>query len=239
MWSRAGTGSIGAAVSAVGMSVGATLAAHGPLFSVTEWLSAIARGLPQSVDAAFGLPRWAIIGTFVALIVVVLAARAPAAGRPGVWSWAVTGVALGTVGTLAWITGSRAGWDWGLSITGPSRSLLEITVLGTPARASWGTAMIVGVPLGAWISARMRGAIAWRRPTWPDATRRFMGGAFMGIGGTLAAGCNIGNALTGLSVLALNSVLATVAIVGGAAGALTVMGMRRPSGKFNTARQKL
>ncbi len=37
-----------------------------------------------------------------------------------------------------------------------------------------------------------------------------------GMGGTLAAGCNVGNALTGLSVLAVNSIIATAAMfVGG------------------------
>jgi hypothetical protein len=35
------------------------------------------------------------------------------------------------------------------------------------------------------------------------------------VGGTLAGGCNIGNALTRLSVLAVNSVLATLAMAGG------------------------
>ncbi len=48
----------------------------------------------------------------------------------------------------------------------------------------------------------------------------------MGVGGTVAAGCNIGNALTGLSELAVNSLIATVAIVGGAAVAIAWPGIR-------------
>jgi hypothetical protein len=44
----------------------------------------------------------------------------------------------------------------------------------------------------------------------------------MGIGGTLATGCNIGNALTGLSVLAVNSVIATAGIFVGVALAIGV-----------------
>ncbi len=46
-------------------------------------------------------------------------------------------------------------------------------------------------------------------PGGRELGRRFTGGVLMGVGGTLAAGCNIGNALTGVSVLALNSVIAT------------------------------
>ena len=44
----------------------------------------------------------------------------------------------------------------------------------------------------------------------------------MGVGGTLAAGCNIGNALTGLSILSVNSLLATAAIAFGLALAVRI-----------------
>ena len=44
----------------------------------------------------------------------------------------------------------------------------------------------------------------------------------MGFGGTLAGGCNIGNALTGLSILSINSFLATASIVLGLALAVNV-----------------
>jgi hypothetical protein len=126
---------------------------------------------------------------------------------------------------LAWLSGSLAGWDWGLSITGPSRSLVESTVLHMPGAAGWGTGLIVGIPIGAWLSARARGPLTWRLPARAELGRRFTGGVLMGIGGTLAAGCNIGNALTGLSVLALNSVIATAAIVAGAALAVAWPGI--------------
>lgn len=205
---------------------------------MNDRLSAIATGLPPSVDAAIGASRWAAIGIPLALIVVVLASSPPLGKRPGPWSSPVTGVALGAVGVLAWVTSSLTEWAWGLSITGPSRSLLESTVLGMPSAAGWGTAMVVGIPLGAWLSARARGAISWRRPSGPEALRRVAGGVLMGFGGTLAAGCNIGNALTGLSVLALNSVFATAAIVGGAAAMLLATGMGGPAPGFHVAREK-
>jgi hypothetical protein len=46
----------------------------------------------------------------------------------------------------------------------------------------------------------------------------------MGIGGTVAGGCNIGNALTGLSALSTHSLVATAGIV---LGALAALGWRR------------
>ena len=143
------------------------------------------------------------------------------------WPWPVTGLALGGVGLLAWVAGSVAGWGWGLSITGPSRSLVESTILGIPGAAGWGTALVVGIPLGTWLSARARGPVTWRAPGRADLGQRFAGGVLMGVGGTLAAGCNIGNALTGLSALAMNSLIATAAIVSGAAVAIAWPGIRR------------
>jgi hypothetical protein len=172
----------------------------------------------------------------IALIALALVGRERTRGRAA-WPWPATGLALGAVGTVAWLTGSIAGWGWGLSISGPSRSLIESTVLGLPT-AGWGTAMVIGIPVGAWLSARARGPVAWRRPSWPELGRRLAGGALMGLGGTLAAGCNIGNALTGLSVLALNSMIASAAIVGGAVIAIAALGIGRAVPGFDMARDK-
>ena len=76
--------------------------------------------------------------------------------------------------------------------------------------------MIAGVPLGSWLSARIAGPVAWRAPAAVEVPRRLCGGLLMGAGGTLAGGCNIGHALTGLSIFAVQSVLATAAMGAGA-----------------------
>jgi hypothetical protein len=214
VWSRVGTGSVGALVAAVGLSTGALLAVRPPVVAVVDRLSALGIGMPPSLAAWLGVPAWAIVGVAVTVIAVAtVSARRDAASAA--WPWWITGVALGAVGVLAWLTGAPAGWHWGLSITGPSRSLADVVALGHPHAADWGTAMLVSVPLGARASARLAGRVAWRRPPWRELPRRFAGGLLMGMGGTLAAGCNIGNALTGLSILAANSLVATVAIAAG------------------------
>ncbi|MBI3014591.1 MAG: YeeE/YedE family protein, partial [Candidatus Tectomicrobia bacterium] len=78
---------------------------------------------------------------------------------------------------------------------------------------TWGTFMILGIPLGSWLSAWSRGTLEWWVPEGWELARRFCGGLFMGIGGTVAGGCNIGNSLTGVSIFSLNSLVATASIL--------------------------
>jgi len=191
-----------------------------PLYAVDRWLTSAGRALelPRAAPELLGISTWIGVAAGLALIAAVLVAlgrRHDAAATH--WPWPVTGLALGAVGVLAWLTGALSGWGWGLSVTGPARSLVEVLLLGQLQSANWGTAMLVGIPIGTWASARARGPVSWRMPPSAESLRRFGGGLLMGMGGTLAAGCNVGNALTGLSVLAVNSVIATAAIsVGGA-----------------------
>jgi uncharacterized membrane protein YedE/YeeE len=56
-------------------------------------------------------------------------------------------------------------------------------------------------------------------PAAEDTANHLVGGALMGVGGVTAVGCTIGQGMTGLSTLALGSVIASLAIVaGGVAG---------------------
>lgn len=99
--------------------------------------------------------------------------------------------------------------------------------------------LLVGIPLGLVIHRGgfcmhsafrqiLRGErSSWQVPEAPEFLRRFLGGLLMGFGGTLAGGCNIGNALTGLSILSLNSLVATASILLGLALAVRVQGLHR------------
>ena len=50
-----------------------------------------------------------------------------------------------------------------------------------------------------------------------DLVRHMAGGILMGFGGVTALGCSIGQGITGLSTLALGSIITTAAIIVGAA----------------------
>ena len=170
-------------------------------------------------------PTWIIFGSAV-LIAIALWRLPRPSPAPGIWPWYRTGLTIGVLGTLAWLAGAPSGWYWGLSMTGPSRTLMGALVDQAGHPITWGAFMLLGVPFGSWLSARSKGAARWQLPEAPELPRRFAGGLLMGIGGTVAGGCNIGNALTGLSILSLNSLVATGSIVAGLALAVRAQELR-------------
>ncbi len=81
----------------------------------------------------------------------------------------------------------------------------------------FGVAIVLGTVLGAGVLAVLRRQLRWQSFTDARQMLRYMtGGVLMGVGGVLATGCSIGQALTGFSTLAIQSFLAVVAIVAGA-----------------------
>jgi len=56
--------------------------------------------------------------------------------------------------------------------------------------------------------------------SWDDFVRHVIGALLMGIGGVLAMGCTIGQGITGVSTLALGSILTLVAIIAGSAATM-------------------
>ena len=82
----------------------------------------------------------------------------------------------------------------------------------------WLVLEVIGITLGAFISALLAGRVRWgevaRGPRAGRATRlgyAVLGGAIMGIGAKLARGCTSGQALTGGALLSVGSWLFVVA----------------------------
>ncbi|MBI3014954.1 MAG: YeeE/YedE family protein [Candidatus Tectomicrobia bacterium] len=67
---------------------------------------------------------------------------------------------------------------------------------------------------GGWCRPRAE-QLPWLVPEASELPRRLPGGLLMGFGGTVAGGCDIGNALTDLSILSLNSLVAAAGILFG------------------------
>jgi uncharacterized membrane protein YedE/YeeE len=85
---------------------------------------------------------------------------------------------------------------------------------------SFAVATVIGTVVGAAIAALRSGSFRWQGfASTQDLALHLLGATLMGIGGVVAMGCTIGHGLSGLSMLALSSVIAIVSIgLGGLLG---------------------
>jgi uncharacterized membrane protein YedE/YeeE len=88
----------------------------------------------------------------------------------------------------------------------------------TGSTINFGVAAVFGVILGSFLYVILTGK--FRLETFSnrsDMLRHIFGGITMGFGGVIALGCTIGQGVTGMSTLAMGSLLALVSIVFGSA----------------------
>lgn len=82
---------------------------------------------------------------------------------------------------------------------------------------TFGIATVSGVVIGAFVHAVSSKSFRWEGfQNRQELALHLIGAALMGVGGVVAFGCTIGQGISGLSMLALGSLLATLSIIGGA-----------------------
>jgi uncharacterized protein len=124
--------------------------------------------------------------------------------------WALTGLAFDDLSdkpvapiSLTYVRPSGDTLEW----------LARYTALGLPG---FGVTSVFGAVAGAFLMSLAMGRFSIQ--TFADSTdtlRNMGGAALMGIGGVMALGCTVGQGITGLSTLALGSLLSVVGIVAG------------------------
>ncbi len=121
--------------------------------------------------------------------------------------------------------GTNSGRAESLTFVAPFAFTLELLMLWSDSSRilTFGIASSLGVIAGAAIHTVLSGSfrIEGFRDA-PDLARHMVGGVLMGFGGVTALGCTIGQGISGLSTLALGSMIATVAIIAGSAITLKV-----------------
>jgi uncharacterized membrane protein YedE/YeeE len=138
-----------------------------------------------------------------------------------------------------WITGGSIGREWReyaeMATVIPSRVQVQSYTFVSPmgdtlrylldplnlALVNFGVMALSGVILGSALYAIVTGQfrVEWFA-SWRDFANHVVGGALMGTGGVLSLGCTIGQAITGVSTLAIGSILTFFAIVIGSAGTM-------------------
>jgi len=194
--------------------------------------------VPVTIFNIFGLNRWIVIAVLGAAAVIFISKgkfKKPATQKGFTW-WS-TGIMIGLVSAIAFFSSEVYGGmaqARGLSFTGPlnelvtwftssntSESFKKLVVdsdgdLGSLASAgtlTWSVYMIAGVVLGSLFSAIQSKEFGWRAPKAQTLATQFGAGLVMGFSGSLAGGCNVGHGLTGLSTLALGSLVGIIFII--------------------------
>jgi uncharacterized membrane protein YedE/YeeE len=132
-----------------------------------------------------------------------------------------------TLETVYFATNSRTLES--LSFVGPMAYLLELLMLWTDKslHASFGIVTVLGVVAGSAAHALSTGRVRWEGfASLTDMRNQLAGAVLMGFGGVTAMGCTIGQGLTGVSTLAIGSLLAVAGIVGGCVVTLRLIAWR-------------
>lgn len=233
---RIGEGLVAALFASLGFVIGIVTTTKGVLKPVYQLL----RGYKVEIGGTGNPALWDLFGgeglkwIVIAVVAVILAivvlkgkpfGKGPAKG----YSWSLTGLLMGLVMILAWWASAYFGGQArGLSFTGPTGEFFLAVTSGNSQAASdpmfdfwgifsttWSSLYIIGVPLGAYLSAKGLGEFKLKAPGANELMTVFGGGLLMGFSAAVGGGCTVGHALTGVSALSVSSILATIFMIFG------------------------
>ncbi len=190
------------------------------------------QGIGTLLAVATGLENVALINKIVAVLLgggLVVFAFASKTFRTS-FDNILAGLTIGLLIPAGWYITGVVGFDdfepvrfESLTFIGPSGESLMYLMTYTGSVINFGIAGVFGVILGAFLYAFLTGR--FRTETFhdhDDMVRHITGAVLMGFGGVLSLGCTIGQGITGMSTLALGSLMALVSIIFGCALTLKI-----------------
>ncbi|PWB42116.1 MAG: YeeE/YedE family protein [Rhodocyclales bacterium] len=194
----------------------------------------------QAVSEFFGAGMTPQVATGVVLGLVLAGIAFASKEFRGSFDNILAGVIIGLAVVIGWyLTAGPSGTTWKewaeMADTVPSRvevqSFTFISPMGDSVRylmspadfanINFGITALLGVIVGSFLYALLSGNFRFE---WfvsgGDFLNHAIGAVLMGIGGVLSMGCTVGQAITGVSTLAMGSFLTFFAIVAGAAATM-------------------
>ena len=137
----------------------------------------------------------------------------------------LAGVTIGVLVCGAWyVTGVIGNDDFepvpveAITFIAPSGNLLNYLMTWTGSQINFGIAVVCGMIAGSFIYAIFSGNFRIETfATGGDMRNHLVAGVLMGFGGVLSFGCTIGQGVSGMSTLAIGSLLTLVSILFGSA----------------------
>ena len=137
----------------------------------------------------------------------------------------LAGVAIGLCVVAAWYVSGYVGQDdfdpitpQGMAFIGPTGNSISYLMTFTGAEINFGIAIVFGMITGSFLYAILSGN--FRIETFSNKSEmvnHLVGAGLMGFGGVLSFGCTIGQGVTGMSTLAIGSILTLISIIFGSA----------------------
>jgi uncharacterized membrane protein YedE/YeeE len=137
----------------------------------------------------------------------------------------LAGIVVGLIIPAGWYVTGVIGFDdfepvrfESYTFVAPVGESLQYLMTYTGSTINFGVAAVAGVILGSFLYAVL--TRKFHVETFivrSDMVRHILGGILMGFGGVLALGCTVGQGITGMSTLALGSLMALVSIIFGSA----------------------
>ena len=179
------------------------------------------------ISSILGLENTALVGRIVAavlgggLILFALKSKELRSSFDNI----LAGLAIGLIVPAGWYITGVVGFDdfeptrfESYTFTGPTADGMMYLLTFTGSTINFGVAAVFGVITGSFLYVILTGKFRLEYFTDKvDMIRHIAGGVLMGFGGVLAIGCTIGQGITGMSTLALGSLLALSSIIFGSA----------------------
>ena len=190
-------------------------------------LEAPSQGIDTLIAAVFGIDNSTIV-TWAATVIIgcgmILYAMISRDFRRS-FDNLLAGIVIGLIIPAGWYVTGVIGFDdfepvrlESYTFIAPAAESLQYLMTFTGSTISFGVSAVFGVVLGSFLYVILTGKFRLEYFVGrDDMLRHIFGGILMGFGGVLALGCTVGQGITGMSTLALGSLMALVSIVFGSA----------------------
>ena len=185
------------------------------------------QGIDTLIAAATGIENTAAISWVVTALLgggLIIFAFANASFRRS-FDDILAGVVIGLIIPAGWYVTGVIGFDdfepvrfESYTFVAPVGESLQYLMTYTGSTINFGIAAVAGVILGSFLYTILTRKFHLETFTVRgDMVRHILGGILMGFGGVIALGCTVGQGITGMSTLALGSLMALTSIVFGSA----------------------
>ena len=181
--------------------------------------TAIELGTDAGIASILSLPHWLVVAVAVAVLLLVLYKSWQLSPDK---SMLVVGFVVGALVVVSWyITGVVAQDEFeparpsAMTMSGPLARFGYFLISGRLAELSFAVSFVIGTAVVSLLLALATKQFKFVAPAKGMVKMALFGGALMGLGAIMAYGCNVGQGLSGISTLSMESLIAVIGMVAG------------------------